>query len=71
MEYTKIIDEPDPEGWNDRALALCPASKFNYGTLQLQIAQDGTDAYIDLCYNEVKQVVNKLQEWMKEKEESI
>ncbi len=65
----EIINEPDPEGWDDRKLALCPVSHFNFGTLQLQIAQDGCDAYIDLGYEEVKQLVEKLQEWMKEKEE--
>jgi hypothetical protein len=65
MKHFKIIDEE----YNDeeRTLAVV-AIDFLSGEpipeLQLQVAQDGNDSYIDLSVDEVEGLVNKLNEFL-------
>lgn len=64
MAYKILIDEPEAGDLEEpRKLAISD----DYG-LQLQIEQDGQDAYIDLVYDEAKQLANHLTEWCKEVE---
>lgn len=65
MKHYKIIDEEQND--EERTLALV-ATDFMNGEpipeLQLQVAQDGNDAYIDLTVDEVEKLVLKLNEFL-------
>jgi len=64
MAHFKLIDE-DRDG-DERMLALV-SSEWPHGItteVQLQIAQDGNDAYIDLSIDEVKLLISNLNEFL-------
>lgn len=65
MKHFKIIDEEHND--EERTLAVV-ATDFLSGEpipeLQLQVAQDGNDAYINLSVDEVEGLVNKLNEFL-------
>ena len=65
MKHFKIIDEEHND--EERTLAVV-ATDFLSGEpipeLQLQVAQYGNDAYIDLSVDEVERLVNKLNEFL-------
>lgn len=65
MKHYKIIDEEQND--EERTLSVV-ATDFMNGEpipeLQLQIAQDGNDAYMDLDVDEVEKLVLKLNEFL-------
>lgn len=65
MKHYKIIEESHND--EERNLAVV-ATSFLTGVpipeLQLQIAQDGNDAYIDLTVEEVEKLTLKLNEFL-------
>lgn len=71
MEYTKLIDTEFNE--EPKVLAVtAPELKFTKApanTIQLQIEQDGQDAYINLWLSEAILLRDKLDEWIKIKED--
>ena len=65
MKHYKIIDQE----YNDEERKLAVVA-LNFVTaepidkLQLQVAQDGSDAYIDLSVDEVEKLVGKLNDFL-------
>lgn len=64
MEHIKLIDTEHCD--EPRVLAL--VSVANEDTLQIQIEQDGGDAYIDIYLEEAILLRDKLNEFISEKE---
>lgn len=65
MKHFKIIDEEHND--EERTLAVVATDFFSgepIPELQLQVAQDGNDAFIDLSVYEVEKLVNKLNEFL-------
>jgi hypothetical protein len=67
MKYIEIIKEQIED--EERRLALVGEGFFGglSSKLQLQIEQNGNDAYIDLSIEETQALLLKLHEWLSEK----
>jgi hypothetical protein len=70
MDYTKLIDAEHNDEPKTLAV-IAPLLKFNNApanTLQMQIEQDGQEAYINLWLTEAILLRDKLSEWISDKE---
>lgn len=68
MEYTEIVNDQEDE--RKLAIVAKPLSDGRTGNFfQIQIEQDDQDAYIDLWLSEAKKLRDKLDEWIKSKED--
>lgn len=64
MKYTEITNGIEND--EERRLSLAPEGFMGEpkSTIQLQVCQDGNDAYIDLEEDEVRILIDKLRYWL-------
>lgn len=68
MEFTELVKDQESE--RKLAIVAKPLSDGRPGNFfQIQIEQDDQDAYIDLWLSEAKKLRDKLDEWIKSKED--